>query len=155
MFVLLLYIIQGCFILQAISLYCLPSVGKLVLGWLGRRVRVVLPSCAVNKIRTTFPSATYAGFKYPSTSWVHNYNDNINIMIYIDFVRQDCSSCWLWVRGGVCWHTESTPIMSNSKGLFWSVILTAKRLWTLHHFYRGYSPTTDINYLPHKLVNVI
>ena len=36
-------------------------------GWLGRRVRVVLPSCAVNKIRTTFPSATYAGFKYPST----------------------------------------------------------------------------------------
>lgn len=41
-------------------------------GWLGRRVRVTLPSCAVNKIRTKFPSAdaNYTGFKYPSfTSW--------------------------------------------------------------------------------------
>ena len=35
-------------------------------GWLGKRVRVVLPSCAVNKIRTTFPSVNYAGFKYPT-----------------------------------------------------------------------------------------
>ena len=34
-------------------------------GWLGRHVRVVLPSCAVNKIRSTYPSEEYAGFKYP------------------------------------------------------------------------------------------
>ena len=34
-------------------------------GWLGRRVRVVLPSCAVNKIRSTYPSEEYVGFKYP------------------------------------------------------------------------------------------
>ena len=36
-------------------------------GWLRRRVRVVLPSCAVKKIRNTFPSdsSNYTGFKYP------------------------------------------------------------------------------------------
>ena len=33
--------------------------------WLGQRVRVVLPSCAVNKIRkTSFSSTSYARFKY-------------------------------------------------------------------------------------------
>ena len=31
------------------------------------RIRVVLPSCAVKMIRDTFPSVTYAGFKYPET----------------------------------------------------------------------------------------
>ena len=30
-------------------------------GWLGKNVRVVLPSCAVTAIRTKFPSASYAG----------------------------------------------------------------------------------------------
>lgn len=35
-------------------------------GWLGRRVRVTLPSCAVKAIRNKFPSQHYAGFKYPS-----------------------------------------------------------------------------------------
>uniref|UniRef100_A0A1X7SM35 P2X purinoreceptor 7 intracellular domain-containing protein n=1 Tax=Amphimedon queenslandica TaxID=400682 RepID=A0A1X7SM35_AMPQE len=37
-------------------------------GWLGRVLRVVLPSCAVNKLRLTFsdPSNTYTGFKYPT-----------------------------------------------------------------------------------------
>ncbi|XP_078686122.1 uncharacterized protein LOC144918895 [Branchiostoma floridae x Branchiostoma belcheri] len=34
-------------------------------GWLGREVRVVLPACAVTKIRDTFPSAQYTGFQYP------------------------------------------------------------------------------------------
>ena len=34
-------------------------------GWLGKNIRVVLPSCAVNKIRSSFPSVAYAGFKYP------------------------------------------------------------------------------------------
>ncbi|XP_041379828.1 P2X purinoceptor 7-like, partial [Gigantopelta aegis] len=36
-------------------------------GWLGKRVRVILPSCAVKKIRNTFPSdfSNYTGFKYP------------------------------------------------------------------------------------------
>ena len=39
-------------------------------GWLGRRIRVTLPSCVVNKIRSTFPSpdGQYIGFKYPSLS---------------------------------------------------------------------------------------
>ena len=32
-------------------------------------MRVVLPSCAVNKIRNSFPSETgYVGFKYPDLS---------------------------------------------------------------------------------------
>ena len=34
-------------------------------SWSSRRVRVVLPSCAVTKIRNSFPSAAHAGFKYP------------------------------------------------------------------------------------------
>ncbi|XP_046548600.1 P2X purinoceptor 7-like [Haliotis rubra] len=33
--------------------------------FLGRKVRVVIPSCIVNKIRGRFPSPEYAGFKYP------------------------------------------------------------------------------------------
>ena len=38
--------------------------------WLGRSVGVVLPSCAVTKIRNTFPNATveYTGFKLPDLS---------------------------------------------------------------------------------------
>lgn len=34
-------------------------------GWLGRQVRVVLPACAVNLIRTTFPSTVYTGYTDP------------------------------------------------------------------------------------------
>lgn len=34
-------------------------------GWLGKHVRVTLPSCAVCKIRDQFPSSSYTGFKYP------------------------------------------------------------------------------------------
>ncbi|XP_075536997.1 P2X purinoceptor 7-like [Dermacentor variabilis] len=33
--------------------------------WLGRRNRRVLPSCVVSEIRNAFPSARYAGFRYP------------------------------------------------------------------------------------------
>lgn len=35
-------------------------------GWLGRRVRRVIPSCAVNKIRNVYsePSGIYTGFEY-------------------------------------------------------------------------------------------
>ena len=32
-------------------------------GYLGQKVRVVLPSCAVCKIRSAFPSDSYVGFK--------------------------------------------------------------------------------------------
>ena len=32
-------------------------------GYLGNEIRVVLPSCAVDKIRTAFPSDQYVGFK--------------------------------------------------------------------------------------------
>jgi len=38
-------------------------------GYLGKHVRVALPSCAVNKIRSTFPAdfgTTYTGLKPPS-----------------------------------------------------------------------------------------
>ena len=37
-------------------------------GWVGKNVRVILPSCAVLKIRNEFPSEHYTGFKYPSTT---------------------------------------------------------------------------------------
>ncbi|PIK40840.1 putative P2X purinoceptor 7-like [Apostichopus japonicus] len=35
-------------------------------GYLGKHNRVILPSCAVMKIRQTFPAELYAGFKYPN-----------------------------------------------------------------------------------------
>ena len=34
-------------------------------GWLGKKVRVVLPSYSVIKIRNSFPSGSYTWFKYP------------------------------------------------------------------------------------------
>ena len=34
-------------------------------GWLGKSVRVVLPSFAVKAIRDAFPSEQYSGFEYP------------------------------------------------------------------------------------------
>ena len=37
-------------------------------GWLGRDIGVVLPSCAVNFIRKSFPSSTYTVFSYPPIS---------------------------------------------------------------------------------------
>jgi hypothetical protein len=39
--------------------------------WLGRSIRVPLPSCVVTKIREMFPSENYVGFKYPDfTIWI-------------------------------------------------------------------------------------
>ncbi|KAJ8031444.1 hypothetical protein HOLleu_24635 [Holothuria leucospilota] len=35
-------------------------------GFLGRHVRVVLPACAVIRIRETFPSEEFVGFQYPN-----------------------------------------------------------------------------------------
>lgn len=35
-------------------------------GFLGRLVRVVLPACAVIRIREEFPSPEFAGFQYPN-----------------------------------------------------------------------------------------
>ena len=39
-------------------------------GWnhLGRHRRVVLPSCAVKRIRDEFPSDEYTGHQYPTSS---------------------------------------------------------------------------------------
>ncbi|XP_070539207.1 uncharacterized protein [Ptychodera flava] len=37
---------------------------RLCWGHLGKEIRVVLPSCVVTKIRQTFPSADYVGFRY-------------------------------------------------------------------------------------------
>ncbi|XDV25778.1 hypothetical protein PO909_029636 [Leuciscus waleckii] len=34
-------------------------------GYLGKSVRVVIPSCIVEKIRYTFPSEQYQGFQLP------------------------------------------------------------------------------------------
>ena len=36
-----------------------------IMGWLGKDIRIVLPSCIVIKIREEFPSGTYKGFEYP------------------------------------------------------------------------------------------
>ncbi|XP_078698376.1 uncharacterized protein LOC144925944 [Branchiostoma floridae x Branchiostoma belcheri] len=38
---------------------------RLCWGWLSARVRVVYPACAVTKIRDTYPSEQYTGYKYP------------------------------------------------------------------------------------------
>lgn len=35
-------------------------------GFLGRKNRKILPSCAVNAIRNQFPSQQYSGFQYPA-----------------------------------------------------------------------------------------
>lgn len=37
-------------------------------GWLGKDIRIILPACAVKKIRESFPSETYTGFQYPILS---------------------------------------------------------------------------------------
>ena len=49
---------------QEIQIYSISAADTMVLGWLGRDIRVVLPSCAVKKIRDKFPSSSYADFKY-------------------------------------------------------------------------------------------
>ena len=38
---------------------------RFCLGWLGKKNRVVLQSCAVKEIRQTFPSANFTGFLPP------------------------------------------------------------------------------------------
>ena len=49
---------------QEISLHCLSTANKVVLGMVGPyNVRVTLPACAVKKIRDKFPSSGYKGFK--------------------------------------------------------------------------------------------
>ena len=48
---------------QNTMLHGIQTAGKMVLGYLGKEIQVVLPSCAVNKIRTEFPSDQYVGFK--------------------------------------------------------------------------------------------
>ena len=46
-------------------------------------MRVVLSSCAVTKIRNSFPSAAYVGFKYPRIGIVTLKQNN---HLLIDFV---------------------------------------------------------------------
>ena len=38
-------------------------------GYLGKEVRVVLPSCVVTKIRNAYASAQYKGFQLPPLNW--------------------------------------------------------------------------------------
>ena len=38
-------------------------------GYIGKHVRIVLPSCVIHAIRTAFPSETYSGFKLPALDW--------------------------------------------------------------------------------------
>ena len=40
-------------------------------GWLGKKVRVVLPSCAVAKIRETFPSSSKLVLNTHICDWVY------------------------------------------------------------------------------------
>ena len=70
-------------------------------GWLGRRTRVTLPSCAVNKIRTKFPSSdgNYTGFKYPPFTWWCTVLTKLNIFllqqlswIILPCYSHDCTS---------------------------------------------------------------
>ena len=67
-FILLKYMNWLFSFLQAISVYGILSADQLVLGLARQKSEgsaTVPPSCAVNKIRNYFPSASYAGFKYP------------------------------------------------------------------------------------------
>lgn len=41
-------------------------VARWIWGHRGRHNRVVLPACAVSRIRKEFPSETYVGFQYPA-----------------------------------------------------------------------------------------
>ena len=36
-------------------------------GFVGRQIRIVIPSCAVSKIRSEFPSDIYKGLELPAT----------------------------------------------------------------------------------------
>lgn len=38
-------------------------------GFMGKNIRIVLPACVVKRVRMEFPSAEYAGFKYPNIDW--------------------------------------------------------------------------------------
>ncbi len=52
--------------LQEVQVHGLPAAYKVVLGLVGKICQsIVLPACAVNKIRETFPSDTYTGFNFP------------------------------------------------------------------------------------------
>ena len=66
-FFFLIYLVIST-LLQEIQIYSIQTVDEVVLGLARKRYRVILPSCAVNKIRQTFPSETYTGFKYPALS---------------------------------------------------------------------------------------
>ena len=58
-------------------------------GWLGRTMRVTLPSCAVNKIRTKFLSSdgNYTGFNYPIfTPWCTIYTLSLMIFLFTIFI---------------------------------------------------------------------
>ncbi len=35
-------------------------------GYIGKHIRLTLPACAVMRIRNTFPSESYTGFRYPN-----------------------------------------------------------------------------------------
>ena len=61
-----MFVVKISYCSQALSFYCISPVGQLVLGLVGKNLRVILLSCAVAKIRDKFPSVDYAGFKYPA-----------------------------------------------------------------------------------------
>ncbi len=73
--------------------------------WLGRTIRVVPPSCAVTKIRQTFPSiiGTHAGFKLP----------------FKLFARQQSIEIF----------NESGLFLFDCFFLVWSVALSAYKVW--------------------------
>jgi len=58
--------LNAVYTLQALPIHSISTVRELVLGYVGKLVRVILPSCAVTAIRSAFPSDTDQGFKLPA-----------------------------------------------------------------------------------------
>ena len=63
-------------------------------GWLGRNIRVILPACAVKKIRDTFPSHNYTGFNLPNIRLIMNV---LKIYFYVDLLL-----LLYWVSSNCC-----------------------------------------------------
>ena len=76
-------------------------------------MRVILPSCAVKKIRASFPSASFAGFKYPQLSVDSEHE--VGIVLGLDaakgFGTPDCMpilNVFLGWQGKSHWTPTST-----------------------------------------------
>ena len=64
--------------------------------WLGQRVRVVLPSYTVNKIKPSFLSTSYAAFKYQQSQITEAEDSNIALSSLLPFLLHNnkCIHSW-------------------------------------------------------------